>query len=58
MKANEVFNIALVRLGDVIQPPAGEYLRDAPLYHLVYQDIQVYCKKVKELLILENCEWF
>ena len=51
MKANEEFNIALVRLGDVIQPPAGEYLRDTPLYHLVYQDVRLYCKKVKELLM-------
>ncbi|MCX6077685.1 MAG: hypothetical protein NTW78_12485 [Campylobacterales bacterium] len=51
MKADEEFNIALVRLGDVIQPPAGEYLRDIPLYHLVYQDVALYCKKIKELLM-------
>ncbi len=48
MKTNEVVNIALVRLGDVIQPPAGEYLRDTPLYHLVYQDVRLYYKKTKD----------
>lgn len=35
-------NIALVRLGDVIQPLAGEHLRDIPLNHLVNQDVYLY----------------
>lgn len=50
MKKRRDFNAALVRLCDVIQPPAGEYLRDTPLYHLVYQDMRLYSKKVKETL--------
>lgn len=41
----EEFNIALLRLGDVIQPPVGKYLRDTSLYHLVYQDVILYSKK-------------
>ncbi len=53
MKKRNSFNIALVRLCDVIQPPASEYLRDTPLYHLVYQDVELYynvskCKLMKK----------
>lgn len=33
-----ICSIAFLRLGDTIQPPAGEHLRDTPLYQLVYQD--------------------
>ncbi len=39
MKKVQRSDIAFVRLCDVIQPLAGEYLREIPLYHLVYQDM-------------------
>ncbi len=45
----KISSTALVRLCDAIQPPAGEYLRDTPLYHLVYQDIVLYCKKINDI---------
>jgi len=48
------FNTALVRLCDVIQPPASEYLRDIPLYHLVYQDSELYYNVSKCNLMSKN----
>jgi len=51
MKKRSSFNTALVRLCDVIQPPASEYLRDTPLYHLVYQDVELYYNINKDTLI-------
>ena len=39
-----VSNTAFVRLCDVIQPLAGEYLREIPLYQLVYQDNRIIVK--------------
>ncbi len=54
MKKRSSFNTAFVRLRDVIQPPASEYLRDTPLYHLVYQDAELYYNVSKGNLISEN----
>ena len=54
MKKTSRFNTALVRLCDVIQPPAGEYLRDIPLYQLVYQDKELYYNMYKCNLISTN----
>ncbi len=38
MKKVKISNTAFVRLCDENQPLAGEYLRETPLYQLVYQD--------------------
>jgi hypothetical protein len=56
MKKRSSFNTALVRLCDVIQPPASEYLRDTPLYHLVYQDVELYYNVSKCNLKLHLCK--